>query len=91
MHVPLVGNPTYTEFEEYKDVLKTDSLDFLEDRVTWVTSKISCAIGALGAEAIDIRNCIIIFRCASEKFRVVLANLAHWMANYLPPRMFTVP
>ena len=31
-------------------------LDFMEDDVTWVASNPSSAAGALGAEAIELRN-----------------------------------
>ena len=40
-------------------------LDFTEDEVTWVVSKISGAAGALGAEAIELRNWLLHFRCLS--------------------------
>ena len=43
-------------FEEYEDVPKTVPLDFMEDDVTWVASKISGTTGALGAESIDMSN-----------------------------------
>ena len=42
------------------------TLDFTEDDVTWVASKISGAAGALGAEAIEMRNCLLFFGCVSE-------------------------
>ena len=48
--------PTYAAFEEYEDVPKTVPLDFTEDDVTWVASKLSGAAGALGAEAMELRN-----------------------------------
>ena len=51
MRVPPVENPTYKAFKEYEDVTKTVPLDFTEDGVTWVASKISGAAGALGVEA----------------------------------------
>ena len=34
-------------------------LDFLEDDVTWVTSKLSGAVEALGAEEIELRNWLL--------------------------------
>ena len=49
-------NPTCAAFEEYKEVPKTVPLDFTEDKVTWVASKVSGAAGALGEEAMDLRN-----------------------------------
>ena len=51
----------------------------------WVTSKLSGASGALGAEAIELRNWLLRFGCASEELRVVVTRLADWMANYSPP------
>ena len=66
MHVPPVENPACAAFEEYEDVLKTVPLDFTEDDVTWVASKLSGAAGALGAEAIELRNWLLRFKCASE-------------------------
>ena len=60
-------------------------LDFTEDDVTWVASKISGAAGALGAEAIELRNWLIRFWCALEELRVIVASLADWMADSSPP------
>ena len=39
----------------------------------------------LGAEAIELRNWLLRFGCASEELRVVVATLADWMANSSPP------
>ena len=76
------GNPhVCTAFEEYGDVPETVPLDFTEDDVTWVASKLSGAGGALGVEAIKLRNWLLRFGCASEELRVVVASLAGWMAN----------
>ena len=50
MQVPPVENPTCAAFEKYEDVPETVPLDFTEDDVTWVASKLSGAAGALGAE-----------------------------------------
>ena len=85
MRVPLVENPMYATFEEYEDVPETLPLDFTEDDVTWVASKLSGAAGALGAEAMELRNWFLCFGYASKDFRVVVANLADWMANSSPP------
>ena len=57
----------------------------MEDDVTWVASKLSGAAGALGAEVTELRNCLLRFGCASEKFRGVIASLADWIANSSPP------
>ena len=51
---PPVENPMCTAFEEYKEVLETVPLDFTEDDVTWVSSKLSGAAGAIGSEAMEL-------------------------------------
>ena len=71
-----MGNPTCAAFKEYEDVPKTVPLDFTEDDVTWVASKLSGAAGALGAEAMELRNWLLCFRCALEELIVVVASLA---------------
>ena len=58
--------------------------------VTWVASKISGAAGALGAEAIELRNWLLCFRFSLEEFRVVVADMANCMANSYPPGPLTV-
>ena len=85
MRAPPMENPTYTAFEVYEDVPETALLDFTEDDVTWVTSKLSGAAGVLGAEAMELRNWLFRFGCVSEEFRVIVASLADWMANSPPP------
>ena len=51
----------------------------------WVASKFSGAAGALGAEAIELRNWLPRFVCASEELRGVFTSLAYRMANSSPP------
>ena len=80
MRVLPVENPTCAAFEEYKEVMETVPLDFMEDDVTWVASKIS----GLGSETIELRNWIIRFGCMLEEIRVVVAILTDWMANSSP-------
>ena len=63
---PPAENTTCASFEEYEEVPETVPLDFTVDGVMWVTSKIYGAAGVLGAEDVDIRNCLIHFGCASE-------------------------
>ena len=65
--------------------MKTLSLAFTEDDFTWVASKISGTAGGLGEEAIELRNWLLCFGCASEDLRVVITRLADWMANSSPP------
>ena len=60
-------------------------LNFTEDDVMWVASKLSGAAGALGAEANEMRNWLLHFGCASEDLRFVVASLADWMAKSSPP------
>ena len=72
---------TCASFKEYEEVPKTAPLDFTEDDITWVASKLSGAAGELGAEAIELRNWLLCFGCASEELRVVVASLENWMDN----------
>ena len=82
---PPVENPTCAAFEVYEEVPETVPLDFTEDDVTWVASKLSGAAGALVAEAIELRNWLLRFGCLSKELRVVLARLADSMANFSLP------
>ena len=75
MHVPLVENPAYVAFEEYGDVTETVPLNFTEDDVMWVVSKLSGTAGALGAEAVELINWLLCFVCLSEELRVVVARM----------------
>ena len=61
MRVPPVENPMCAAFKEYGEVPKTAPLDFTEDDVTWVASKLSGAAGALGVEVIELRNWLLRF------------------------------
>ena len=72
-------------FGEYGEVPEMVPLDFTEDDVTWFVSKLSGAVGTLGAAAVELRNWLICFGCASEELRVVVAILADWMDNSSPP------
>ena len=81
MRVPPVENHTFASFKEYEDVPKTIPLDFMEDDVMWVASKISGAAGALVSEAMDLRNWLLRLGCASDELRVVVASLVDWMDN----------
>ena len=85
MCVSPVENTTCAAFEEYEEVPKTVPLDFIEDDVTWVASKLSGAADALGSEAVELRNWLLSFGCASEELRVDVNSLAEWMANSPPP------
>ena len=84
MRVLPVENPTCAAFKEYKEVMETVPIDFMEDDVTWVASKISGAAGALGSKTIELRNWIIRFGCTLEEIRVVVAIMTDWMANSSP-------
>ena len=75
MRVPPTTNPACAAFEEYKEVPKMETLDFTEDGIMWVPSKVSGAAGLLGAEDIELRNWIIYFWCSSEELRVLVAKL----------------
>ena len=56
---PPVENSACAAFEEYEDIPETVPLDFTEDDVTWVASKLSGAAGALGAEAMELQNWLL--------------------------------
>ena len=81
MCVSPVENPTCAAFKEYGEVPETVPLDFTENDVTWVASKLSGAAGALGEEVIELRNWLLCFGFLSEEFRVIVSRLAGWMAN----------
>ena len=61
MRVPPVENPTCTAFEEYEDVPETVPLDFTEDDITWIASKLSSAAGTMGVEAMELCNWLLCF------------------------------
>ena len=69
---------------------ETVPLDFSEDNVTWVAFKLPGATGALGAEAVELRNWLLRFGCALEEFRFFVVDLADWMNNSSPPGLLTV-
>ena len=54
MRFPPMENRVCAAFEKYGDVPETVPLDFTEDDVMWVASKLSGAAGALGAEAMEL-------------------------------------
>ena len=60
-------------------------LDFTEDDVVWVTSKLFVTTGYLEVELIDLRNWLIFFGCASEELRVVVIRLDDWITNSFHP------
>ena len=78
-------NPTCAALNEYGEVPETVTLHFTENDIPWVASKLSGAAGALGAEAIELRNWILCFACSSEELRVTVSRLADWMTNFYPP------
>ena len=61
MRVPSMKTPTCSAFKEYEDVPKTVPLDFTEDDVVWVASKLSGAAGALETEAMELHNRLLCF------------------------------
>ena len=85
MRVPPLENPMCAAFEEDKEVPETVPLYFIEYDMMWVTSKLSGTAGALGAEAIELKNWLLRFRCETEELRVVVARLADFMAYAFPP------
>ena len=85
MCVSPVGKSMCAAFENYEEVPKTVPLDFTEEDVTCVASKLSGAAGALGEEPIELRNLLLCFGCSSEDLIVVVAIFVDWVANYPPP------
>ena len=85
MCVSPVENPVCASFKKYEEVPETVPLNFTEDDVTWVSSKVSDAACAMRVEAIEMRNWLLHFGCLSEEFRFVVPRLADWMANFSPP------
>ena len=84
MRVPPMENPACAAFEKYGDMPETVPLDFTEDDVTWVASNLFGTAGALAVEAMELRNWLLRFGCASKEFRVVIASLADCMVNFSP-------
>ena len=78
-------NSACTAFKKYGEVPETVPLNFTEDGVTWVASKISGAAGVLGAEAIELRNWLRCLGYAPEELMVSVARLDGWM----PPPPWT--
>ena len=73
---PPVENPVCAVFEQYGEVPETVPLDFTEDDVMWVASKLSGDVAMLGAEAIELRNWLLCFGCVLEELRFVVVRLA---------------
>ena len=71
--------------KEYGEVPVTVPLEFMEDSMMWVTSKVSRSIGVLQAEAIELRNWILCFRCPLKDLRVVVAILEDCIATHPHP------
>ena len=62
MHPRHQEKPMCAAFKEYEEVPETVPLDFAEDDATGVASNLSGAAGALGAQAIKLRNWLLRFR-----------------------------
>ena len=85
MQVPPVENATCADFEEYEELPGIVPLDFKEDGVAWVASNILGAAGTLGAEVVELINCLLRIGCLSEELRVVVSRISDWMSNSPPP------
>ena len=66
MKVPQVGGTRCSTFERHEKVPETVPLNLLEEDVTWVVSKLSGAAGTLGVKALELKNWLIRFSCASK-------------------------
>ena len=64
---------------------ETVPLDFTDYDVMWVASKLFGAVGVMGEEAIELRNWLLCFGCASEDLMVVVSRRAEFRANPTPP------
>ena len=49
--------------------------DFSEDDATWVPLKLSGAAGSLWAEALELKNWLLQFGCASKELWEVVSDL----------------
>ena len=67
---------------------ETVPLNFTEDDVRWVASKLFDAADALGAEAIELRNWLLCFGCVSEELRVILQD---WQTGWISPPLLGPP
>ena len=85
MVVPPMEKPKCTDFDKYGEVPKTVPLNYMEDDVTWVASKLSGVASAQGVEAMELQNWLLHFGCASDELIFVVARLFDWMANSPPP------
>ena len=79
MRIPQVRDPRCSSFERYKEVPETVPLELLEEDVTWVSLKLSCAVGALGEEALELKNWLIWLVCAYMEIWVEVAGLVDWL------------
>ena len=59
-------------------------LTYRRKKINWVASNLSGIAGALGAEAIGLRNYFICFVCVLEKFLVIVTE-DECVVNSLPP------
>ena len=50
-----------------------------------MVSKLSGAAGTLGVKALELKNWLIRFRCASKELWAVIADQDDWMATTPPP------
>ena len=82
--IPQVGDPQCSAFERYEEVPETVPLEFLEDDVTWAALNLSSAARAPGAEALELKNWLLRFGCASEELRVEVVGLEYWLENSSP-------
>ena len=60
-------------------------LDFSEEVITWVALELSGSSGALGAEALKLKNWLLRFGCVSEELWVEVSGLVGFLGKYPPP------
>ena len=79
MGIQPVEYPMSAYFEGYEEVPETVPLEFSENDIVWVLSNLTGATGDLGAEAIELCNCLIRFGCISEELKVIITKLSNWV------------
>ena len=76
-----MGDPQCSAFDTYAELPDTVPLNFSEDNIMWVASKVLGAVGSLGAEALKLKNWLLRSICASEELGFEVAGISDWMEN----------
>ncbi len=68
-------------YEEFLDVVP---LNFSEEVVTWVVSKLTGSAGVAGSDVVQFRNWILCSGKSLEALQVEPVEWANWLANGSP-------